>query len=381
MTKHVPAALVRGGTSKGLFVAADDVERAGFADERERDEWIAEVLGSPDATGMQLDGVGAGISSTSKVCIVRRAGHEADADLEWEFGQVGIKDGVIDWSGSCGNLASALVVFARDVAGLLPPGATRARVWQPRAKRRLVVEERPGDEPIAVSGVPGRVGTPVDVTFLDDGDENDGLLFPTGRVVDALDLGNGRTIPATLMGHPNPTIVVSAKDQPPEPDVDAWLATLRERGARALGMAAATAATRVAVLREPEDYEASSGEIVRSSDAHVFARITTPGRRWHHAMTGTGASALALAACVPGSLVHSFASNSKPKASLPFQSRAVSGPTPTPTPTSVVIAHPGGCLPARARVTRDAHSGVWRPASVGFVRTARVLLRGFAPVA
>ncbi|KAI9024563.1 methylitaconate delta2-delta3-isomerase [Hyaloraphidium curvatum] len=354
----VPAALIRGGTSKGLFFGSADLHAAFGADLARRDAFISRALGSPDASGMQMDGVGGAISSSSKVCIIGKSAREG-FDLDWEFGQVGIKDGKIDWKGSCGNLASATLLHARDVLQIVPPSMLRARVWQIGAGKELLVEEKP-DELVEISGVPGRKEPAVDVTFLGSGDgDGEGPqvpLLPTGNVVDVLAncAGSPRT---TLIGQPNPTIIVAESSRPVDVDIDAWLASLREHGAHLMGIPLSPA-VRAALLREPDSYSTSSGDPISPGQADLYARITTPGRRYHHAMTGTGSSALALAAGIPGTVAHAFAARA-------------GGPKRA---GRTVIAHPGGLIEARAQAVEV--EGRWRAVSVGFVRSARALFKG-----
>lgn len=356
----IPACIIRGGTSKGLFFHRPDLLRVFGADRTRRDAFLARCLGSPDASGMQIDGVGGAISSTSKVCVLGPS-EQPGFDLDWEFGQVAM-DGSIDWKGSCGNLASALLLHAR-LLGIMNAEKRTVKVRQLVAGRQVLLEER--EDKVAISGVPGRLEQGVEVTFLGDPEEASSLsLLPTGRVVDQLPIISGSTL-VSLIGQPNPTVVVAASSAPaklsdPSEAIDKWLEEVRLAGASAMEISPSPA-LRVAVLREPETYKTSSSEEILPGQADLYAMVTSPGRRWHHAITGTGASALSLAAQIPGTVAESFVSRAN-------------GPGSRAEKGLVTIAHPGGTITGRARV--EERDGQWRVVNVGFVRTARLLFRG-----
>lgn len=358
----IPACLIRGGTSKGLFFSGPDLRSAFGSDLARRDTFLARAMGSPDDSGMQMDGLGGAITSSSKVVIVSPPSRPG-FDLDWEFGQVGINDGVIDWTNSCGNLASGLLMYGRDILKMVPPTTQKARIWQLVSNREVIVEEGAG-ELVEISGVPGRLETPVEVTFIGDDPDSGSAprlpLLPTGNTTDILRNCAGSPI-ATLAGAPNPTIIVAESSTPPDQDLDQWLASLREQGAKAMGIPM-TSGVRVALLREPEHYLTSSGEEVKPGQADLYAKITAPGRRFHHAITGTGASALSLVSQIPGTLAHEFVQRARGPATI-------GGRVGTAT-----IGHPGGLMIGRAKVEKV--DGVWKSVSVGFVRTCRLLFKG-----
>jgi len=395
----VRAALLRGGTSKGIFLRAKDIPtsilpatlRNQLVGETWKgggealDRFLASALGSPDGSGMQLDGVGAGISSTSKVAIVEQSSRP-QCDVDYFFAQVDMRTGLVDWSGSCGNLAAAVGLFSRSEGLLCTPvgkGSHTVRVWQANLGHQIDVTVSGEDAPcnVCVPGVPG-LGRAISVKMLNPGGEE---LLPTGNVRDSVHLPGGRAIDATLLAGANPTVLVRSKDVEPSyflppgiltpaggPSpwrVDAGLLatvdSLREQGARLMRRPLSDA-LRVAFLAAPAPYMASDGGCIAGSDAELLATISTPGRI-HHAFTGTGAANVAAAACIPGTLVHELLPPTR------------GGDASEKRGARVTLAHPGGLMTVAAECARSADG--WVLLSAEFVRTARFLFRGELPVA
>lgn len=363
--RRIPAALLRGGTSKGLFFHARDLPPHGT----ERDALLLAAVGSPDPYGMQLNGVGGGISSTSKVAIVSSSTRPG-IDVDYLFAQVSIKDRHVDWSGSCGNIASGVGLFAA-FEGLLksePEDVAReVRVWQVNQEYEMVLQLAPGlfeQECTGLEQVPG-VGGKEPPIYVELNEPHDGkLLLPSGNVIDSLPLPGGGTAEATLVTPGNPTIFVHASvaglngaELPGQMDFPALLPLidhLRTVAAPLMGIEVSDA-LRVAFLTGRTTYTTSSGEQVDASRTHLLSRISAPGRI-HHAHTGTGAIALSCAAQIEGS--------------VPWKCLD----RPPCAGAALNIGHPGGVMPVRSTVTHTG--GLWHASQAGFLRTARYLMRG-----
>ncbi len=380
--RKIPAVYMRGGTSKGVFFHADALP----AVPEERDRLLLRVIGSPDPYGKQIDGMGGATSSTSKVVVVSRS-DRADCDVEYRFGQVAIDAPVIDWSGNCGNLTTAVGPFAISEGLIDPPpdGVAMLRLWQANIGKRIiahvpvrngqVVEE--GD--FELDGVTFPAAE-IRLEFLDPGGDADdvtGPMFPTGLTVDKLDVPGIGGFEATLINAGNPTIFVEARalglsGVELQDDVNGNAALLarcekiRAHGAVAMGLSvSAEDATRLrphtpklAFVAPPRDYVASSGKPVSSSVINLTARILSMGKL-HHAMTGTGAVALAAAAAVPGTILE----------------RAIRNRT---SDEHVCFGHPSGTLTVGAAAEKRGDGWVVTKAIMS--RSARRLMEGLVCV-
>ena len=320
----VRAAYMRGGTSKGLFFARDDLPPSVLQPGTVRDAFFLRVMGSPDPYGQQIDGMGAATSSTSKIVVVGKSAR-ADCDIDFLFGQVDVGTALVDWSGSCGNLVSAVGPFAID-RGLVRPssdGVAQIRIWQVNLGERIVAHvpvlggQVVEDGEFVLDGV-AFPAAPVQVDFLDLGGD---AALPTGNTRDVLDV-DGRSYEVTLVTAGNPTVFVKASlvgidgtELPSElnrqPELLAHLERVRAHAAVRMGLAATPAEAtlkrahtpKVCMVRGSESYTAASGKTVQAADVDVVARIVSMGK-FHHALTGTGAVALAAAASIPGTVVH-----------------------------------------------------------------------------
>ncbi|MDQ2780510.1 MAG: 2-methylaconitate cis-trans isomerase PrpF, partial [Pseudomonadota bacterium] len=329
MTQHrIPALYMRGGTSKGVFFRGDDLP----SDAAVRNRVLLRVVGSPDPYGKHADGLGGATSSTSKVVILSRS-QRSDCDVDYRFGQVAIEQALIDWSGNCGNLSAAVGPAALYLGLVAPPpdGLARVRIWQANIGKRIdaLVPVAAG-EPVEEGGFrfDGVAFTSAEIAleFLDpasDGDDDGGPMFPTGFTVQWLEVPDVGRIEVSLVDAGLPTVFVEAaslglvgtEGQAPV-NADATLLArveaIRAHAAVAMGLASsATQATRdrphvpkLCFVAAPSDFVASDGRAVLASSIDLLARVFSMGRL-HHAMTGTGAVALAVAAAVPGTLVHS----------------------------------------------------------------------------
>jgi len=376
---RIRAVYMRGGTSKGVFFCAEDLP----ADPVVRDRILLRVMGSPDRYGKQIDGMGGATSSTSKVVIVARS-TRPDSDVDYRFGQVAIDAPVIDWSGNCGNLTTAVGGFAIGEGLIDGPadGVAIVRLWQVNIAKRIiahvpmrggeVVEE--GD--FELDGVTFPAAE-VKLEFIDPGaDGASGGMFPSGAPVEALEVPGIGTVEATLIDAGNPTIFISATslgltgiELPDEVNRNAELLeraeTIRAHAAVAMGLAASAAETTVkrphtpklAFIAVPATYTASDGRAVTEDSIDLLARIFSMGKL-HHAMTGTGGVAIAVAAAIPGTLVHRIA-------------RSRSG-------GRLCFGHPSGtlCVGADAQ-ERD---GQWTVSRAQMSRSARRLMEGWVRV-
>ncbi|HYP82780.1 2-methylaconitate cis-trans isomerase PrpF [Variovorax sp.] len=383
---RIPATYMRGGTSKGVFFRLQDLPESAQRPGAARDMLLLRVIGSPDAYGKQIDGMGAATSSTSKAVILSkstRPGH----DVDYLFGQVSIDSPFVDWSGNCGNLSAAVGPFA-IASGLIAreripeDGTCTVRIWQANIGKTIVAHvpiargqvQETGD--FELDGVTFPAAE-VPLEFLDPADECDGggAMFPTGRVVDDLEVPGVGTFRATLINAGIPTIFLNARDigytgTELQGDINedkaalARFETIRAWGAVKMGLITdvAEAATRqhtpkVAFVAPPADYVASSGKAVQAGDVDLLVRALSMGKL-HHAMMGTAAVAIGTAAAVPGTLVN----------------LAVGGGTRN----AVRFGHPSGLLRVGAEARQD--NGQWTVTKALMSRSARVLMEGWVRV-
>lgn len=374
---RIPTVMMRGGTSKALFFHEADLPPVGAA----RDRFILSAYGSPDPYGRQIDGVGGATSSSSKVAIISKS-TDAAADLDYEFGQVGIAENRIDRHGNCGNISSAVGPFAVDeglVEATDPVTIVRFRntntgkiivAHVPTARGRF---QPRGD--FELSGVPG-TGSKIVVDYLNPGGAVTGLLLPTGHVVDRIEAPSFGAVMATMIDAANPFVFIRPADIGIDPsdaverlrddtDVARILEDIRTRAAVMIGMAAnpdeahelSPAFPKVAVVLPRSDYRTVDGSVVEASAYTVRAAMMSMGTL-HGSYPLTGAIATAVAARLPGTLVHESAS--------------------TAVGSDVVIGHPAGLFPLSVDVRADAVDPAdWEVERVSCFRTARRLMEGF----
>jgi probable AcnD-accessory protein PrpF len=379
---RIPATYMRGGTSKGVFFALDDLPEAARAPGTARDALLLRVIGSPDPYGKHTDGMGGATSSTSKVVVLARSavpGH----DVDYLYGQVPIDRDFIDWSGNCGNLSSAVGPFAIaqgliDAARVPRDGLCTVRIWQANIGKTIVAHVPMANGEVQETGdfeLDGVTFPAAEIAleFVDPAEEGDdgGAMFPTGNVVDELDVpGTGR-FQATLINAGVPMVFLDAAAlgydgtelQPAINEDKAALAKLeaiRAAGAVRMGLVpdlAAAAARpltpKVAFVAPAKDYVSSAGKPVRAADIDLLARAVSMGKL-HHAMMGTAAVAIATAASVPGTLVN----------------RAAGGGTRE----VLRFGHPSGTLRVGADVQQ--RNGQWVVTRAIMSRSARVLMQG-----
>ncbi len=378
MGHRVRAVFVRGGTSRALVFHAGDLPgRAAW------DAIFLAALGSPDPYGRQLDGLGGGISSLSKVAVVGPPSHP-DADVDYTFGQVEITRPVVDYRGNCGNISSAIGPFAID-EGLVAAAAplTRVRIHNTNTRKlihaRVPVEDgraaARGD--FALDGVPG-TGARIALDFLDPGGAVTGRLLPTGAARDVLEVPGLGALAASLVDATTPLVLVRAKDleieaseRPEEldarPGLHERLEAVRAAAAVRMGLAetaaeatgTSAAVPKIAVVFPPTGYRTLAGAPVDPDAVDLVARIVSMGKV-HRAFALTGAMGLAVAARIPGTLAHEAAAGSHAAG-------------------DVRIGHPSGVLPVAAEV-EPGTDGALVARTVTVYRTARRLMEGFVHV-
>ena len=374
-TESVPAVWMRGGTSKGLFFHECDLP----ADPVERERLLLTAIGSPDPYGGQIDGMGCATSSTSKVAVIGPPPNDSH-DISYLFGHVDTRLPLIDWSGNCGNLSAAVGLFALE-QGLLEPSEpeTPVRVWQANLQRPLVVRvpSRDGrahtDGDFVVAGV-ARPGPRIDIDFCEPGGGPNGEALPTGNATDLLVVPGLGELSVSLIDAGNPTVFIRARDlglsgielaDRVEADGELMrrLELIRCLGAVAMGLDSdpdrvhreRPGTPKVALVAPPQDAPTRDGSIVAAGDADLVARILSMGRL-HHAFTGTGSIAAAVAAAIPGTLVQAYL------------------PAPLPPDRLLRLSNPAGVLRVGAEVVERA--GSWIPLRATLSRTARTLMQG-----
>ncbi|OGA31249.1 MAG: PrpF family protein [Betaproteobacteria bacterium RIFCSPLOWO2_12_FULL_62_13b] len=375
---RIPAAFIRGGTSNAIVFHAGDLP----ADRAQWDEIFLAAIGSPDPYGRQLDGMGGGVSSLSKVCVVGPS-TRTDADIDYTFAQVQVKDAKVDYSGNCGNMSSAMGPFAVD-EGLVKVSGKEALVRIHNTNTRKIIHARFAcddgmaavDGELAIPGVSG-TGAPVRLEFRDPGGATTGKLLPTGNVVDMLDVPGIGKIRASLIDAANATCFLNAADlgltgieMPEVLDASTGLleklSNIRIAASIAMGIgkdAAAAAQNRtvpfVGFVSGPQDSPSLSGETIKSDRVDLTGRVISNGQP-HRALPLTVTLCMAVAARIEGSIVNQVARlNSNPDA-------------------EIRIAMPSGVLVVAASVKKV--NGAWHAEQGGFYRTQRRLFDGYVYV-
>ena len=384
----IPATYMRGGTSKGVFFRLQDLPEAAQVPGPARDALLLRVIGSPDPYGKQIDGMGGATSSTSKTVILSKSS-KPDHDVDYLFGQVSIDTAFVDWSGNCGNLSAAVGSFAIssglvDADRLPQNGMATVRVWQANIGKTIIAHvpmtngavQETGD--FELDGVTFPAAE-VQLEFLDPADEGEGegggSMFPTGNLVDDLEVPGVGTLKATMINAGIPTIFVNAEAIGytgselqdainSDPKALAMFETIRAYGAVRMGLikhideaAKRQHTPKVAFVAKPAAYVSSSGKEVGAGDIDLLVRALSMGKL-HHAMMGTAAVAIGTAAAIPGTLVNLAAGGGER--------------------TAVRFGHPSGTL----RVGAEAQqvNGEWTVTKAIMSRSARVLMEGWVRV-
>ena len=383
----IPATYMRGGTSKGVFFSLEDLPVSAQIPGAARDALLMRVIGSPDPYGKQIDGMGAATSSTSKTVIVARSAR-LEHDVDYLFGQVSIDTAFVDWSGNCGNLSAAVGAFAIasglvDGSRIPRNGVAIVRIWQANIGKTIIAHVPITDGMVQETGDFELDGVTfpaaeVQLEFLDpaaDEEGGGGSMFPTGNLVDELQVPGVGTLNVTMINAGIPTIFVNARDvgyQGTElqdaingdAKALAMFESIRAHGAVRMGLIAHIdeAAKRqhtpkVAFVAGPADYVSSSGKAVAAADIDLLVRALSMGKL-HHAMMGTAAVAIGTAAAIPGTLV-SLAAGGEARSAVRF-------------------GHPSGTLRVGAQARQV--DGNWEVTKAIMSRSARILMEGWVRV-
>lgn len=381
---RIPATYIRGGTSKGVFFSLADLPAPAQQPGASGDALLLRVIGSPDPYGKHTDGMGGATSSTSKTVIVspsQQPGH----DVDYLFGQVSIDQPFVDWSGNCGNLSAAVGPFAIS-QGMLPPeripenGFVDVKIWQANIGKTIInrvpitrgqVQETGDFELDGVTFPAAEIA----VDFMDPADDEGSAMFPTGNLVDSLDVPGEGSLNATLINAGIPTIFLNAAELgytgcELQDDINgsnetlARFETIRAHGAIKMGLISELAEAegrqhtpKVAFVAPAASYTASSGKAVERQNIDLVVRALSMGKL-HHAMMGTAAVAIGTAAAIPGTLVNTAAGGGERD--------------------QVVFGHPSGTLKVGAEAALV--DGEWQVTKASMSRSARVLMEGWVRI-
>lgn len=382
----IPATYMRGGTSKGVFFRLEDLPEAAQVPGKARDKIFQRVIGSPDPYAAHIDGMGGATSSTSK-CVILSKSTRPDHDVDYLYGQISIDKDFVDWSGNCGNLSTAAGAFAIhagyiDAERLAQDGICTVRIWQANISKTIIAHVQVRDGQVQETGdfeLDGVTFPAAEIIleFLDPSDDSEdgGSLFPTGNLVDQLDVPGVGSFPATMITAGIPTVFVNAVDIGytgtelreainTDPAALARFEKIRVAGALRMGLIKTPeeALTRqhtpkIAFVAAPQDYTSSSGKTVQAGDVDLLVRALSMGKL-HHAMMGTAAVAIGTAAAVPGTLVNLAAGGGERQA--------------------VRFGHPSGVLRVGAEAKQV--NGEWAVTKAIMSRSARVLMEGWVRI-
>ena len=380
---RVPATYMRGGSSKGVFFRLQDLPLDCQQPGPQRDRFFLRVMGSPDPYGTQMDGMGGATSSTSKCVIVSKSAHSGH-DVDYLYGQVSIDKPFVDWSGNCGNLSTAAAAFAIhagfvDSSRIPENGVCVVRIWQANINKTIIA---------TVPVCQGRVletgeyeldgvafpGAEIILEFVDPS-EGEGALFPTGNRIDTLEVPGIGQLQATMINAGIPTIFVDAEaigytgtelreDINSDPEALARFEQIRVAGALRMGLISTPDEAisrqhtpKIAYVAPPASYQSSSGKLVDAGSIDLLVRALSMGKL-HHAMMGTAAVAIGVAAAIPGTLVNIAAGGGERK--------------------TLCFGHPSGTLRVGAQV--ELKNNEWMVAGAVMSRTARILMDGHVHV-
>ena len=383
---RIPATYLRGGTSKGVFFRLQDLPESCRQPGAARDNLFLRVIGSPDPYAAHIDGMGGATSSTSK-CVILSPSTQPDHDVDYLYGQVSIDKAFVDWSGNCGNLSTAAGAFAIhawliDPARVPQSGICTVRIWQANIRKTIIAQvpvsggqvQETGD--FELDGVTFPAAEIV-LEFLDPSDEGEGggAMFPTGNLVDDLEVPGVGTFKTTLISAGIPTVFVNAQDIGytgaelredinGDPQQLERFEKIRVAGALRMGLIRTPEEAqqrqhtpKVAFVAPPRDYVASSGKKISAGEIDLLVRALSMGKL-HHAMMGTCAVAIGTAAAIPGTLVNQAAGGGEREA--------------------VRFGHPSGTLRVGAEAQREGDGWVAKKAVMS--RSARILMEGWVRV-
>ncbi len=384
---RIPATYMRGGTSKGVFFRLQDLPESCQVPGEARDRLFLRVIGSPDSYAAHVDGMGGATSSTSK-CVILAKSVQPDHDVDYLYGQVSIDKPFVDWSGNCGNLSTAAGAFAIH-AGLVDPtripqdGTCVVRIWQANIGKTIIAHvpvtrgrvQETGDFELDGVTFPS---AEIVLEFIDPAAESDtsgGAMFPTGNLVDDLDVPGVGTLKATMITAGIPTVFVNADEIGctgtelrehinNDPKALEKFERIRVAGALRMGLIKTPEEAqkrqhtpKIAFVAKPGDYVAASGKRISAGDIDLLVRALSMGKL-HHAMMGTAAVAIGTAAAIPGTLVN-LAAGGGPRNAVRF-------------------GHPSGTLRVGAEASQV--DGEWVVTKAIMSRSARVLMEGWVRV-
>jgi 2-methylaconitate isomerase len=375
----IPATYMRGGTSKGVFFNLRELPLAAQIPGDVRDQLLLRVIGSPDPYGKHTDGMGGATSSTSKAVILSKS-VQANHDVDYLFGQVSIDKPFVDWSGNCGNLTAAVGSFAIanglvDAQRIPENGIAEIRIWQRNIEKTIIAHVPMTNGEVQETGEFELDGVTfpaaeIQIDFMSPVDESE-LIFPTGNLVDELEVSGFGTFKASMINVGIPTIFLNAedlsytgtelqKDINNDPKALDMFETIRAFGALKMGLidnieqsATRQHTPKVAIVAAPKSYVASSGKAILAGDIDLNVRALSMGKL-HHAMMGTAAVAIGAAAAIPGTLVNLAAGGGERD--------------------SVTFGHPSGSLKVGSQAQQIG--GDWRILKISMSRSARVLMEG-----
>lgn len=377
----IPATYMRGGTSKGVFFKLSDLPAWAQQPGTDRDKLLMRVIGSPDPYGKHTDGMGGATSSTSK-CVIIGPATEPGHDVDYLYGQVAIEKAFVDWTGNCGNLSTAVGPFAISngfiPAGRIPKNGTVAvKVWQKNIGKTIICHVPVSNGQVQETGdfeLDGVTFPAAEIVleFMDPSDDGGaGDMFPTGNVIDDLDVPGVGTLKATMITAGIPTIFINAADIGytgselqdainNDPEALAMFEKIRTAGALQMGIiedaseiASRQHSPKVAFVAPASDFTSSAGKHIKADDIDLQVRALSMGKL-HHAMMGTASVAIATAAGVPGTTVNIAAGGNVGDA--------------------VTFGHPSGTLRVGAQVSQE--NGQWVVRKAIMSRSARVLMEG-----
>ena len=369
---HIPAMIMRGGTSKGVYILERDLPK-------EREAWdpiLLRMMGSPDQK--QIDGLGGSQSVTSKVAIVGPSSR-ADADVDYTFAQVSVDKPIVSYKGNCGNISSGVGPFAIE-RGLVPAeeGITTVRIYNTNTDKVIAADVRTKNGRVqyggefAIAGVPG-TAAPVRLRFLDPAGTLGKGLLPTGQAVDTLEVPGYGPVQVSIVDAANPlvfaraeTLGMTGRELPEEINADSEKLSLLEavRGLAAvkLGLIGDYTASawetpgipKMTIVTETQDYTASDGKEIRKENVDLLSRMMSM-QKAHPSYAMTGAMCTAAAAVIPGSLVNQVCREDL-------------------DPQYIRIGHPGGIL--ECGVDFDGENGIPDIQDTFGFRTANLLMEG-----
>ncbi len=381
---RIPATYMRGGTSKGVFFRLEDLPESCRQPGPARDRLFQRVIGSPDPYAAHIDGMGGATSSTSK-CVILSRSSQPGHDVDYLYGQVAIDKAFVDWSGNCGNLSTAAGAFAihaglMDSARIPENGVCTVRIWQANIQKTIIAQvpvcngqvQEIGD--FELDGVTFPAAEIV-LEFVDPADADEGAMFPTGNLIDDLEVPGIGSLRATMITAGIPTVFVDAQeigytgtelreDINNDPAALERLERIRIAGALRMGLIRTPEEAqgrqhtpKIAFVAQPKAYVASSGKRIAADEIDLLVRALSMGKL-HHAMMGTCAVAIGTAAAIPGTLVNLAAGGGER--------------------TAVRFGHPSGTL----RVGAEARyaDGQWLAEKAIMSRSARVLMEGWVRV-